>query len=93
MQMYKPWLPDGIFSNKNANLGKFWRALQWKMVVCLMAIRSILRPIDIFYGHLVHFVVVWYIFWFAVPRKIWQPWYTVRPHYQQIKKQQHADSC
>jgi hypothetical protein len=27
-----------------------------------MAIRFILRPIRKFYGHLVHFVVIWYIF-------------------------------
>jgi hypothetical protein len=28
----------------------------------LRAILSILRTNDIFYGHLVHFVVIWYIF-------------------------------
>jgi hypothetical protein len=30
--------------------------------LCFMTIWSILRPIGIFYGHFVHFVVVWYIF-------------------------------
>jgi hypothetical protein len=34
-----------------------------------MAIRNILRPIDIFCGHLVHFQP----FWSVVPSKIWQP--------------------
>jgi hypothetical protein len=27
-----------------------------------MTIRAILRPLEIFYGHLVYFVVIWYIF-------------------------------
>jgi hypothetical protein len=31
------------FQTKNRNLGKLWRALQWKMLV------------SIFYGHLVYF--------------------------------------
>jgi hypothetical protein len=41
-----------------------------------MTIWSILRPLEIFYGHLVYFVVIWYIFRrFGIfgPRKIWQP--------------------
>jgi hypothetical protein len=39
-----------------------------------MAILSILRPESTFYGHLEHFVVIWYIyFWYVVPIKIWQP--------------------
>jgi hypothetical protein len=65
------------FQTKNPNLGKLWRVLQWKMMVC------------IFYGHLVHFTVVccilwtfgkvrgyWYFppFWYFVLRKIWHPW-------------------
>jgi hypothetical protein len=33
------------------------------------AIWSILVPLEIFYGHLVHFPR----FWYFVPRKIWQP--------------------
>jgi hypothetical protein len=43
------------FQTKNYNLGKFWKACQWKMSVFL-------RLNGIFYGHLVHFVVIWYIF-------------------------------
>jgi hypothetical protein len=64
------------FQTKNPNLGKFWKVLQWEMMVFFMAILSILQSNGIFYGHLVHFVVIWYIlpvFWYAVPRKIWQP--------------------
>jgi hypothetical protein len=72
-------LPDGIhiFKPKNPNLGKFWSVLQWKMFVYLVTILSILRPFGIFCGHLVYFMVVWYIFspfWYDAARKIWQPW-------------------
>jgi hypothetical protein len=45
------------FQTKNSNLGKFWRALQWKMIVYLMGFGPILRPFDTFWGHLVYFVV------------------------------------
>jgi uncharacterized membrane protein (DUF485 family) len=38
------------FQTKNPNLSKFWKAL------------PILEKMDIFYGHLVHFVLIWYIF-------------------------------
>jgi hypothetical protein len=46
-------LPDGVFLTKNPNFGKFWTALEWKMLVYFMAIWNILRPSGIFYGHLV----------------------------------------
>jgi hypothetical protein len=36
---------------KKSNLGKFWRVLQWKMLL------------PIFYGHLVSYKTVWYILW------------------------------
>jgi hypothetical protein len=49
------------FQTKNPNLGKFWRVLQWKILVYFMIIWSILRPLEIFYGHLVYFVANWYI--------------------------------
>jgi hypothetical protein len=64
------------FRTKKTYLGKFWKVLQWKILVFFMALLSILRPIVIFYGHLVHFVDIWYVFprfWYVVPRKIWQP--------------------
>jgi hypothetical protein len=50
------------FKPKKHTLGNFWKVLQWKMLVVLMATLSILRPNGIFYTHLVHFVVMWYIF-------------------------------
>jgi hypothetical protein len=64
------------FQTKKCNLGKFCRALQWKMLVYFMDVVSILRPFERFYDSLVYFVAIWYIF----PRvgilhqeKIWQP--------------------
>jgi hypothetical protein len=48
--------------NKSPNLGKFLRALDWKMFIYLIAIWNILWRLGIFYDHLVHFVFIWYIF-------------------------------
>jgi hypothetical protein len=50
------------FQTKNPNLGEFWRVLQWKMMVYFMDTWSILRSFVRFYGHLVQFVIIWYIF-------------------------------
>jgi hypothetical protein len=50
------------FQTKNPNLGKFGRALDWKMFIYFMAILNILKSFGIFYDHLVYFVVMWYIF-------------------------------
>jgi hypothetical protein len=64
------------FQPKNSNSVKFWRALGGKMLIYFMAIWNILWPFGIFYGHLLHFVFLWYIlsgFWYHEPRKIWQP--------------------
>jgi hypothetical protein len=64
------------FQTKNPNLGKFWRVLLCKILVYFMTIWSSLRPLEIFYGNLVHFVEIGYIFprfWYFGPRKIWQP--------------------
>jgi hypothetical protein len=44
-------LPDGIFSSQKPNLGKFWCALQWKLLVNFIAIWYILCTFDIFCGH------------------------------------------
>jgi hypothetical protein len=49
------------FQTKNPNFGKFLRALQWKILVSFMIIWSLSLPLEIFYGHLVYFVVIWYI--------------------------------
>jgi hypothetical protein len=51
-----------FFETNNSDLGKFWRVLQWKMVVYYLAIRSIFRLYRILCGHLVYFMVIWYIF-------------------------------
>jgi hypothetical protein len=64
------------FQTKNPNLGKFWRALEWKMSIYFMAIWNMLRTFGKCYDHLVHFVLICYIFsrfWYHVPTKIWQP--------------------
>jgi hypothetical protein len=53
------WL---YFQTQNRNLGTLSRVLQWKMLVYFMDIWSILSPLDIFYGHMVYMVVIWYNF-------------------------------
>jgi hypothetical protein len=73
---YRTWM--AYFQTQNRNLGKFWRNLQWKMLVYFMAIWSIIRTFGIpilwlfgrFYGSLLNF----FPFWYVVSRKIWQPW-------------------
>jgi hypothetical protein len=46
------------FKIKNPNLGKFWRALEWKMLISFMAFLNILQTFRKFYDHLVHFVFI-----------------------------------
>jgi hypothetical protein len=41
------------FQTKNPNLGKFWRVLQWKVMVYFKDTLPILRSFVILYGHLV----------------------------------------
>jgi hypothetical protein len=48
---------------KNPNLGKFWRVLQWKILVYIMVIWSIFRPFGLFSVHLVYFQAIWYSNW------------------------------
>jgi hypothetical protein len=65
------------FQTKNSNLGKYWRSLQWKILVYFMAIWYM------------YFSAKWYILWvfgiffrFGIvfhilvccTKKIWQPW-------------------
>jgi hypothetical protein len=50
------------FQTKNPNFGQILKGLEMGDVEIFMTILSILRPNKIFYGHLVHFVVIWYIF-------------------------------
>jgi hypothetical protein len=42
-----------IFQTKNSNVGKFWRVLQWQMLVYIVAICYILCPFG---------MILWYIF-------------------------------
>jgi hypothetical protein len=79
------------FQTKNPNLGKLWRALDWKMLIYFMSIANILQTFEIFYDHLVHFVFIWYIFpvWVSCTKKnlatpvcgnlIFQPFRAGRP--------------
>jgi hypothetical protein len=60
------------FLTKNPNMGKFWRDLQWKMLVCFIALRSILGHFGLFCLNLLYLMVIW--FWYVIPRKVWQPW-------------------
>jgi hypothetical protein len=63
------------FSNQksNPNLSKFWKILQCKMLIYFTAIRSILLPFGIHSlwpfgvvsGHLVYFMVIWYVGMFS----------------------------
>jgi hypothetical protein len=39
----QPGLPDGLFAYKNTNLGLFWMALEWNMLVYVMVILDIFR--------------------------------------------------
>jgi hypothetical protein len=50
------------FQTKKPNLGKFWRALDWKMFIYFMPIWNNLWILGIFYDYLVNFVFIWYIF-------------------------------
>jgi hypothetical protein len=47
------------FQTENPKLGKFWRAQDWK--IYFMAIWNILQTFEIFYDHLVHFVLICYV--------------------------------
>jgi hypothetical protein len=51
-----------FFQTKNLDLGKCWRAFEFKKLVYYMAIWNILQPFGILYGHLVISWQIWYIF-------------------------------
>jgi hypothetical protein len=46
------------FQMQNSNLDKFWRTLDWKMLMYFMDIWNISRTFGIFYDRLVHFVFI-----------------------------------
>jgi hypothetical protein len=50
------------FQTKNPNLGKFWKALDWKMFIHFMAFWNIFWRFVIVYDRSVHFVLILYIF-------------------------------
>jgi hypothetical protein len=62
------------FYTKNPNLGKFWRTLEWKMLVYFMTVWNIFTATwcKTVCGHLVYFSC----FGTLGPRKIWQPFAT-----------------
>jgi hypothetical protein len=69
-------MPDGIFSNQKFQFGLILKCLAMRDVGKLylpMSSWSILLPFRVFYDHLVYLSRFWYV----VPRKIWQSWYTV----------------
>jgi hypothetical protein len=49
-----------VFKPKIPILGKLWRVLQLKIL--FRTIWFILLLLEILYGHLVNFVIIWYIF-------------------------------
>jgi hypothetical protein len=73
------------FQTQNANFGKIWRALEWKILLY-------------FYAHLEYFTAIWFNLWpFGIvcghlvyflrfgmfgPRKIWQPCHTLAARLQ-----------
>jgi hypothetical protein len=62
-EAWVPGLPDGIFSDQKSqrvNFGGPCNGRCWYIYV--IGIWYILRPFDIFYGHLVYFVLTWYVF-------------------------------
>jgi hypothetical protein len=72
-----PELPDGLFSNQKYQFGQIWEGLRrenvdifYSLFEYFMDIWDFLLPFDTVCVHLVHF----FLFWYHVPRKIWQPW-------------------
>jgi hypothetical protein len=56
---------------KNPNLGTFWSALDWKMLIYFTAIWNILQTFGIIYDHLVHLVLIFVYFpvWVSCTKK------------------------
>jgi hypothetical protein len=61
-------LPDGLSSYQKSQFGYFLRVLEWKMLVFLW-------PFDIYYGHMLYFMAVWYsLFSFGIYFPFWNVW-------------------
>jgi hypothetical protein len=56
------------FQTKNPNLGKFLRTLDGNLLIDFIANWNILRTFGKFNDHLVHFLLIWYIFPVLVSR-------------------------
>jgi hypothetical protein len=56
------WSQMVYLKTKNPYLGKFWRVLQWKMLIHFMAIWYILFPFGMFYGSC---YVLWHLVVFS----------------------------
>jgi hypothetical protein len=67
------------FQTKNPNLGKIFRASDWKMLKYFMAIWNILWIFGIFVT--IRYILcsfgTFFLFWYHAPRKIWQPWFWI----------------
>jgi hypothetical protein len=50
------------FQTETPNLGKFLRALDWKVLIYFMAVCHILWTFGNFFDKSVHFVLIWEIF-------------------------------
>jgi Zn-dependent protease with chaperone function len=70
--MFQVGLPDGIFNTKNPDLGTLWRVLQLKMLIYFMAISSMYFTAK---WYILWLFGVFFLFWYVLPRKIWQPWF------------------
>jgi hypothetical protein len=50
------------FQTKNPNLGKFWSALDRKILIYFMVICNISQTLETLYYRMVHFMFIWNIF-------------------------------
>jgi hypothetical protein len=68
-------LPDGLFSNQNSQFGQMFEGSRLENVDIFLSHLEYLEAFGIFYDHLVHFVLIWYIFpvMGIMHKKIWQP--------------------
>jgi hypothetical protein len=55
-------LPDGLFSNQKSQFGSIFDSLRLENVDIFYGRLEYLRTFGDFYDHLVHFVLMWYIF-------------------------------
>jgi hypothetical protein len=61
------------FQTQTPNLGKFWRALEWKTLVFIMVMWIILRPFDISHVNLEVILVYFSMFGILCQEKCGNP--------------------